>query len=84
MTTPPPAYPEPAAPAGTDRTTLWGWLGIIFGLICCGILGIIFGAISVSQAKKYSNSPVLGYIAIGVGALTTIVGGIVGASRIHG
>ncbi len=66
---------QPAQPVGKDNTTLFGWIGIIGG-ICCGILGLIFGALSVMQAKKWGKSPVLGYIGIVIGVLT-IIGGIV-------
>ena len=73
MTAPYP--PPPAAAAGNDRTTLWGVLGIVLGLICCGILGIVFGALSIRDAKKFGKSPTLGYIGIAVGVLN-IVGSI--------
>ena len=73
--TPPPPVAQPAQPAGKDNTTLFGWIGIIGGL-CCGILGLIFGALSIAQAKKWGQSPVLGYIGIVIGLLN-IVGGIV-------
>jgi predicted lipid-binding transport protein (Tim44 family) len=73
--TPPPPMTQPAQPAGRDNTTLFGWIGIIGGL-CCGILGLIFGALSIVQAKKWGQSPVLGYIGIVIGVLN-IIGGIV-------
>jgi hypothetical protein len=73
MTTPnppsPPPIPPPAAATGPDRTTLWGVLGIVIGLLCCGILGVIFGILSVRDAKRFGNSPVLGYVAIGLSVL---------------
>jgi hypothetical protein len=65
-------YPPPAASAGNDRTTLWGVLGIVIGLICCGILGIVFGALSVRDAKRSGKSPVLGYVAIALGVLNLV------------
>jgi hypothetical protein len=79
--TPPPPVPvQPAQPAGKDNTSLFGWIGIIGG-ICCGILGLIFGVLSIMQAKKWGQSPVLGYIGVVIGVLN-IVGGIVyNASR---
>jgi hypothetical protein len=64
-----------AQPAGRDNTTLFGWIGIIGGL-CCGILGLIFGGLSIMQAKRWGQSPVLGWIAIVIGVLN-IVGGVV-------
>ena len=67
-------YPPPPPPpaAGKNRTTLWGVLGIVLGLICCGILGIIFGYLSIRDAKRYGQSPVLGYLAIAFGVLNII------------
>lgn len=70
----------PAAAAGKDRTELWGWLGIVIGLVCCGVLGIIFGVLSVQDARRWGKSPTLGYVAIGVSALEIVVGAILGAS----
>jgi hypothetical protein len=73
---PPP--PPPPAP-GRDRTTLWGVLGIILGLLCCGILGIIFGYLSIRDARRFGKSPVLGWIAIAVGVLNIIGSAIIRA-----
>ena len=66
------AYPPPVA-AGKDRTTLWGVLGIVIGLLCCGILGILFGYLSVRDAKRYGGSPMLGYVAIALSVLNILV-----------
>ncbi|MER5701280.1 DUF4190 domain-containing protein [Micromonospora sp. NPDC002296] len=65
-------YPPPPPAAGRDRTTLWGVLGIVLGLICCGVLGIVFGYLSVRDAKRYGQSPVLGYLAIAFGVINII------------
>lgn len=65
-------YPPPPPAAGRDRTTLWGVLGIVLGLLCCGILGIIFGYLSVRDARRYGKSPVLGYLAIAFGVINII------------
>lgn len=77
---PPGGAPPPAAPAGRDRTELWGWLGIVIGFCCCGILGIVFGVLSIQDAKRYGKSPVLGWVAIGVSALNIVISGIAGAT----
>ncbi|MET7877130.1 DUF4190 domain-containing protein [Micromonospora profundi] len=68
------AYPPPPPPParGRDRTTLWGVLGIVLGLICCGILGVIFGYLSIRDARRYGQSPVLGYLAIAFGVINII------------
>ncbi|MFB9237363.1 DUF4190 domain-containing protein [Plantactinospora siamensis] len=74
-------YPPPqSTPAGNDRTTLWGVLGIVLGLICCGLLGIVFGWLSIRDAKKFGKSPVLGYVAIALGVVNIVVSGILRAT----
>jgi hypothetical protein len=73
-------YPPPAPAAGNDRTTLWGVLGLVIGLLCCGPLGIVFGYLSVRDAKRYGNSPVLGYVAIGLSILGLILNSALFAS----
>jgi len=37
---------------------------MIVGLICCPIVGIVLGVLSLRDAKRYNNSPTLGYLAI--------------------
>jgi hypothetical protein len=68
-------YPPPAVP-GRDRTTLWGVLGIVIGLICCGILGIIFGYLSIRDARRFGRSPTLGWIAI-VLSVINVLGSVI-------
>ncbi|MGC4803679.1 hypothetical protein [Micromonospora sp. DT233] len=70
------AYPPPPPAGGRDRTTAWGVLGIVLGLICCGILGVGFGYLSIRDAKRYGRSPVLGYVAIALGVLN-IIGSVI-------
>jgi hypothetical protein len=70
-------YPPPAATPANDKTQLWGILGIVIGLLCCAPLGIVFGFLSVNEAKKSGKSPTLGYVAIGLSALGLIVNIIV-------
>ncbi|MFE9688401.1 DUF4190 domain-containing protein [Micromonospora sp. NPDC005806] len=74
-------YPPPPPPpaAGRDRTTLWGVLGIIFGLLCCGILGIVFGYLSIRDAKRFGRSQLLGWLAIAFGVINLIASVIVRA-----
>jgi putative Ca2+/H+ antiporter (TMEM165/GDT1 family) len=65
---------------GRDRTTLWGVLGIVLGLICCGVLGVIFGYLSIRDARRNNRSPLLGYLAIAFGVINIIGGGILRAT----
>lgn len=57
---------------GRDRTQLWGWLGIVVGLFCCGPLGVVFGVLSIREAKSHGKSPVLGYVAIAASVLNMV------------
>ena len=66
--------PPAAAPAGSDKTTLWGVLGIVIGLICCAPAGIAFGVLSMNEAKKVGKPTTLGIIAIAVSVLNIVVG----------
>ncbi|GAA4209088.1 DUF4190 domain-containing protein [Actinocatenispora rupis] len=82
-TTPPPYEPGPQQPVGPavgkDRTTMWGVLGIIFAL-CCGPLGVVFGVLSLMNARRVGRQPTLGIIAIVIAALT-IIGNIVANAK---
>ncbi|GII24170.1 hypothetical protein [Planosporangium mesophilum] len=64
--------PPAAAPAGNDKTTLWGVLAIIFDF-CCVPLGIVFAVLSLLEAKKAGKQPTLAYVAFGIAALGVIV-----------
>lgn len=68
MTTPPP-------PAGNDKTTLFGVLGIILAL-CCWPVGVIFAVLSLNESKKHGTSPALAYVGFAVAAVNLIVGAI--------
>lgn len=76
MTTP---YPPPAA-SRPDRTTLYGVLGLVIGLLCCGIVGIVLGYLSIREARKHNSSPVLGWVAIVLSVINIVVNGILGAT----
>jgi hypothetical protein len=78
---PPPPYPPAAAP-GNDRTTLFGVLGIVIGVLCCSPAGIVFGVLSMQHAKRNGKPNTLGIVAIALSAVSLIVGGIITASRL--
>ncbi len=56
-------------------------LGIVFGLFCCGILGIVFGDLSIRDARRYGKSPLLGCLAIAFGVINIIGSAILRARR---
>ena len=67
----PPYGQQPYAPqpAGTDRTQLWGILGIVFTMSPCSLLvRIIFAILQIVEAKKWRKSPTMGYAALGIAA----------------
>jgi hypothetical protein len=74
MQPPPPGPPLGAVPAANDRTTLYGVLGIVIGLICCAPAGIVLGVLAIQQAKQNGKPPTLGYVAIAASVLQIIVG----------
>jgi hypothetical protein len=74
-------YPPPAAAPSNDRTTLWGVLGIVIGLLCCWPAGIVFGILSLRDAKKYGKPPTLAYIAFAACAVGVIWNIVVAANR---
>jgi hypothetical protein len=80
MQPPPPGQPygAPAAPAN-DRTSLFGWIGIVTAFLCCPV-GLVFGGLSIWQAKKNQSSATLGYVAIACSIVSFIVGLIIRAS----
>jgi hypothetical protein len=66
-------YPPPAAtPAGNDKTTLWGVLGIVIGLICCWPLGVVFGILSLMEANKSGKPKTLAFAAFAAAAVNLI------------
>lgn len=76
-----PAYAGgPAAPPAKNNTQLFGILGIVFAVVCCPLLGILFGWLSMNEAKKTGSDDTLGkvgfWLGIGIVALY-VVGGII-------
>lgn len=68
--------PGAPAAAGNDKSTLFGVLGLIIGLICCSPAGIVLGILSINQAKQHGSSPTLGWVATIVSIVALIAGGI--------
>lgn len=64
---------QPAAqPAASDKVTLWGVLGIVFG-VCCWPLGIVFSVLGLQEAKKVGKPPTLAYIGFGLAAVFAVL-----------
>ncbi|HZM84001.1 MAG TPA: hypothetical protein VFC19_50425 [Candidatus Limnocylindrales bacterium] len=60
-------------PAGRDNTQLYGILGIVIAVICCAPLGILFGYLSMQEARKHGKDDTLGKVAFWLGiALTAL------------
>ncbi len=71
---PPPAAPPPPAAAPRDNTQLYGILGIVIAVICCAPLGILFGYLSMQEAKKFGKDQTLGKVAFWLGIALTALG----------
>jgi hypothetical protein len=64
---------QPAAqPAATDKVTLWGVLGIVFG-VCCWPLGVVFSVLGLQEAKRVGKPPTLAYIGFGLAAVFAVL-----------
>jgi hypothetical protein len=70
----PPGYSTAPAQAvtGQDRTKVYGIVGMIVGVICCPIVGIVLGVLSIRESKRFNGSPTLGYFAIALSVIGVI------------
>jgi hypothetical protein len=59
-------------PAASDKVTLWGVLGIVFG-VCCFPLGYVFSFLGLQEAKKFGKQPTLAYVGFAVSAIWTVL-----------
>ena len=76
---PPPGAYAPAAPA-KNNTQLFGVLGIVFAVVCCPLLGVLFGWLSMNEAKKTGSDDTLGKVGFWLGIAIMAVwllGGII-------
>ena len=77
----PPMQPQvPAAGPASDRTTLWGVLGIVIGFFCCPVVGIIFGILSMQDARRFGKPRTLGWLAIAASIVSIVLNGVLFAS----
>ena len=73
---PPGAYGPPqgyAAPPAKNNTQLFGILGIVFAVVCCPLLGILFGWMSMNEAKKTGSDDTLGKVGFWLGIAITAI-----------
>jgi hypothetical protein len=73
VTTP---FPQPASPATrqatSDKTTLWGVLGIIFGLLLWP-LGLVFAVLSMNEARRGGRTATLAVIGVLVSVFALVM-----------
>ena len=62
-----PAYAQPVAAPQKNNTQLFGILGIVFAVVCCPLLGVLFGWLSMQEAKKTGSDDTLGKIGFWIG-----------------
>jgi hypothetical protein len=53
----------------------------VIGLICCGVLGIIFGVLSLRDARRFGKSPLLGWLAIGLSVVNIVASLVLNFTR---
>jgi hypothetical protein len=63
-----------AAPPARNNTQLYGILGIVFAVVCCPLLGILFGWMSMNEAKKTGSDDTLGKVGFWLGIAFTAIG----------
>jgi uncharacterized membrane protein len=73
---PPPyqATTGPVTTGGKNNTQLFGILGIVFAVVCCPLLGVLFGWLSMNEAKKTGSDDTLGKVGFWLGIAITAIG----------
>lgn len=61
-------------PVSKDNTQLYGILGIVLAVVCCPPLGILFGYLSMQEAKKAGKDDTLGKVGFWLGIAMTAIG----------
>jgi uncharacterized membrane protein len=64
----------PATPPKKDNTQLFGILAIVLAVVCCPPLGILFGYLSMQEAKKAGKDDTLGKVGFWLGIAMTAIG----------
>lgn len=72
---PPDAAPPDAAPSiasrARDNARLWGMFGLALSF-CCLPLGVVFAALSLTEAKKAGIRPILAYASFAAAAAVLV------------
>jgi hypothetical protein len=82
---PPPGYEQGYPPQGgytqppggyaqqpeRNNTQLFGILAIVLAIVCCPLLGILFGWLSMKEAKKFGSDDILGKVGFWLGIAFT-------------
>ncbi|WP_027341713.1 hypothetical protein [Hamadaea tsunoensis] len=75
------AYAPPTpVQSGKDNTVLFGILSIIFAVVCCPLIGVLFGWLAINEGKKTGSDALLGKIGFWLGIAFTalaLIGGLV-------
>jgi hypothetical protein len=69
-----PVPPETGGAGDRDNTQLYGIIGIVLAIICCPPLGILFGYLSMQEARKAGKDQTLGKVAFWLGIAMTALG----------
>lgn len=77
----PPGYENPYPPGAyaapgphKNNTLLYGILGIVFAVVCCPPVGVLFGWLSMNEAKKTGSDDTLGKVGFWLGIAFTAIG----------
>ncbi|MEU8000078.1 hypothetical protein AB0B66_02715 [Catellatospora sp. NPDC049111] len=77
---PPPPYGVTPAPGGggKDMPLIYGIIGIVTAVFCCAPLGILFGWLSMKEARERGTDQTLGKVAFWLGIAFTALQVIAG------
>ncbi len=65
--------PPPPGPGGRDNVQLYGIIGIVTAVACCGPLGILFGWLSMKEARERGGDQTLGKVGFWLGIAFTAI-----------
>ncbi|MEU8077563.1 hypothetical protein AB0B31_19175 [Catellatospora citrea] len=68
---PPPYGLPPASGGGKDLAMIYGIIGIVVAVFCCAPLGILFGWLSMKEARERGADQTLGKVAFWLGIAFT-------------